>query len=131
MSRMVFAILSGLAEEAILVMVVLIALPGLGVTISLGWLTGLMALLAASNTIFFLAGRRMLNRKPIAGLAEMDGVQGEVVNKLAPGGLVRIRGELWRATSEDGEIEAGRTVTVVRREGLTLIVAEDLNPPKY
>ncbi len=125
MSRVFFALVSGLAEEALLAATVLIVLPRFGVVIPPWGLVGLMLLLAINNTVFFLIGRRALKRKPVAGLAEMTGIRGEVVCRLAPGGLVSIRGELWQAISESGEIEAGRQVTVLRQQGLTLIVAAD------
>lgn len=119
---------SGLAEEALLAAVVIIVLPRFGIRIPVWGLAGLMALLAVNNIVFFMIGRQTLKRKPVIGLSEMAGVQGEVVCKLAPCGLVRIRGELWQAASESGEIEAGKPITVVRQEGLTLIVAEVASP---
>ena len=49
---------------------------------------------------------------------------GTVVEGLDPSGYVRVRGELWKATVEDGAaaLETGREVTVVRMDGMRLIV---------
>jgi membrane-bound serine protease (ClpP class) len=47
----------------------------------------------------------------------------EVVELLAPCGTVRMRGELWKACSEDGStLKEGARVAVVRQDGLTLFV---------
>jgi len=47
----------------------------------------------------------------------------EVVQPLAPCGMVRMRGELWKACSEDGStLQEGSRVAVIRQEGLTLYV---------
>lgn len=60
--------------------------------------------------------------------------QGEVVTRVMPGsmkGKVRIRGEIWSATSES-PIEEGTTVRVLGGEGVTLRVAplHDESPSK-
>jgi len=49
---------------------------------------------------------------------------GTVVERLDPSGYVRVRGELWKATVEDdaAALEPGREVTVIRVDGLRLIV---------
>ena len=59
--------------------------------------------------------------------APMIGRRGIVVNRLDPCGYVRIRGELWKAETEDGAqtIEKGRAVTVLRARGLQLYVQAD------
>jgi len=49
--------------------------------------------------------------------------RGVVVEELAPSGLIKARGELWKARSHDGTVIAvGREVEVVRAEDLTLWV---------
>ena len=48
----------------------------------------------------------------------------ETIDNLAEKGQAKIRGNLWTARSADGSvIESGKTVTVVRIEGVKLIVA--------
>ena len=46
------------------------------------------------------------------------------VRELCPEGLVRVRGEIWRARACDGHapVAKGGLVTVVEREGLVLTV---------
>ncbi len=83
-----------------------------------------MAVLLA---VFFAFGMaaviRARRRKPETGREEMVGLKGKVVQPLEPEGMIRIRGELWKARSRDGEkIPAGEEVKVVGVEGLMLIV---------
>jgi membrane-bound ClpP family serine protease len=50
------------------------------------------------------------------------GARGRAVERLAPGGWVRVEGELWRAETVGGEIEAGAEIVVRGARGLTLRV---------
>lgn len=51
-------------------------------------------------------------------------LKGVVVEDLSPWGMIRARGELWKACSDDGsKIETGTEVEVVRSEGLNLWVS--------
>ncbi|WP_394356111.1 NfeD family protein [Thermococcus stetteri] len=77
--------------------------------------------------LFFLFGMaaviRAHRRKPETGREEMIGAIGKVVEDLDPEGLIKVRGELWKAVSADGStIKVGEKVRVVRMDGLTLIV---------
>ena len=77
--------------------------------------------------LFFLFGMtavvRAHRRKPETGKEEMVGEVGRVVEDLDPEGLVKVRGELWRAVSKDGSrIKVGEKVRVVEVRGLTLVV---------
>jgi membrane protein implicated in regulation of membrane protease activity len=55
------------------------------------------------------------------------GLTGTARERLAPEGLVKIRGELWRARLADSQpsIEAGDRVKVLERRGLLLLVQAD------
>ena len=121
-ARLIFAIVSTLLEEAAMVVLVIWGLPRFGIHIPL-W--GLIALMLAWGTYAIIShriGSRALRKKPVAGLTAMVGSQGKVVNRLAPEGFIRIKGELWQAISADKSIKAGEVVTVVGQDGLKLIV---------
>jgi membrane-bound ClpP family serine protease len=120
--RLIVAILSTLLEEAALAALLLWGLPQLGIHLPLPVLIVLMAALLAYAVITYRLGSRALEKKPVAGLSDMVGSQGKVVNRLDPEGLVRIKGELWKASSAAGRIDTGEEVTVVKQEGLKLIV---------
>ncbi len=66
---------------------------------------------------------RAQKRRPVTGSEGMVGEIGIVVDRIAPTGRVRIRGEIWSATSTVA-IEKGEKVRVVSVEGLRLIVAQ-------
>jgi len=122
----VWAVVSGLLEEAALVGLVLWGLPRLGVRMplagSIALLVSLMLAWGAGSFIFYRKGSRALEQEPLVGLPNMLGSRGQVVKRLAPQGLVKIRGELWTAEAESGEINNGEEVIVVGQEGLKLRV---------
>ncbi len=124
-ARLIFAIFSTLLEEAALVVIVLWGLPELGIHIPLAGLIALMAAWGAYSVISYRIGSRALRRKAVAGLPAMVGTKGKVVSRLAPKGMVRIKGELWGATSSGANIDAGEEVVVVGQDGLRLVVDKD------
>ncbi|HIP74991.1 MAG TPA: nodulation protein NfeD, partial [Thermococcus paralvinellae] len=80
--------------------------------------------------LFFAFGMaaviRAHRKKVRTGKEVIIGLVGEVVEPLVPEGMIKIRGELWRAVSKTGEsIEIGEKVRVVGMEGLKLIVVKE------
>ena len=118
-ARLILAIVSTLLEEAALVVIVLLGLPRLGIHIPLAGLIVLMVAWCAWSVITYRMGSRALRRKPL--LPTVVGSKGKVVSPLTPGGIIRIKGELWQATSIGGNIDNGEEVTVVGQDGLKLI----------
>lgn len=126
-ARLILAMLSSLLEEAALVAFVLWGLPQLGIEMPLAGLIALMAVLGGYNVISYRMGSRALERKPVAGLPDMVGTKGKAVSRLAPRGLVRIKGELWEAASSNVNIDVGEEVIVVGQHGLRLVAAKISN----
>ena len=120
--RLILAIISTLLEEAAIVAIVLLGLPHLGIRLPLAGLVGLMLAWGAYSVMTYRMGSRALSRKPVVGLPDMTDSKGKVVSLLAPEGLVRIKGELWVAESESGEMSPGEEAIVVGQDGLKLIV---------
>ncbi len=120
--RLIIAIVSTTLEEAALAVGVLWGLPKLGIHIPLWVLIIVMLAWGAYTITTYRMGSRALRRKPVHGLTAMLGSEGKVVSPLVPEGLVRIKGELWRAKSASGRMDTGEEVTVVRQDGLKLIV---------
>jgi membrane-bound serine protease (ClpP class) len=56
-----------------------------------------------------------------AGPETLVGGSGRAITEVRPEGLVRVRGEDWRARSESG-VDAGHRIRVVGRDQLTLLV---------
>ena len=120
--RLLIAIFSTLLEEAALVVIALWGLPQLGIEIPLGGLITVVVVWAVAAVFIYQTGSRALKKKPIVGLPAMIGSRGKAVSPLAPGGFVRVKGELWEAKSASGSIDIGEEVTVVEQDALRLVV---------
>ncbi len=120
--RLIIAIVSTTLEEAALAVGVLWGLPKLDIHIPLWVLIIVMVAWCAYTVTTYRMGSRALRRKPVHGLTAMLGSEGKAVSPLAPEGMVRIKGELWRAKSASGRMDTGEEVTVVGQDGLKLTV---------
>ena len=62
----------------------------------------------------------------------LEGVEGVAVSDLAPGGIIRVRGEEWSAVSVNGSAQRGSPVQVLRATGVRLEVwsEEAEQPPR-
>lgn len=129
-ARLIWAVFSTLLEEAALVAIVLIGLPEWDISVSLPILIIVMVVWATLAVIFYRMGSRALRRKPVLGLLTMVGGKGKVVSPLDPKGVIRINGELWRAESAVGKIDAGEEVIVQGQDRTKLIVVKCDTSPK-
>jgi len=118
------AIISTIFEESVIALVVLFGLPQIGVNIPLAGLVALMAIWLILSVVIYQAGSRALQKKPWDLLPSVVGCEGEVVNPLRPEGMVRVKGELWAATSEGDKIAPGEEVMITKVEALKLWVAK-------
>jgi len=119
--RLILAIISTLLEEVAIAVIVLLGLPRLGLYIPLPGLIAVMVLWLAYSVVIYRAGSRALRRKPVINIPVI-GSKGKVVSPLAPEGLVRIKGELWVATSSGKKLGVGSEVIVEEQDGLRLVV---------
>jgi membrane-bound ClpP family serine protease len=111
-----------LADEAVAVGLVLLVLWAFGISIPI-WTAVVLAL--ALGGIAFVFHRSVIpsfHRKRVTGAEAMVGLSGEVIEPLQPVGVVRVKGEYWKAESENGEVPAGKTVEVSSVKGLVLRV---------
>jgi len=120
--RLIIAIVTTALEEAAIAVAVLWLLPKADVRLPLFVLILVMLAWAGFAVFSFQMGTRALKRKPEGGLSDILGSRGEVVRRIDPEGMIRIKGELWKAKSEGKNIEVGAEVTVVGQKGLKLIV---------
>ncbi len=120
--RLLIAVFSTLLEEAVLAVIVLVALPRIGIEVSLDVLIALMVALAGFAIFIYRMGSRALRRKPVLGLPDMIGSKGKALSPLALEGFVRIKNELWESKAEAEEIDIGEEVIVVGQDALKLIV---------
>ena len=84
----------------------------------------IIALVVLSDIAMLPLLWRAYDTRPAAGPLSMIGERGVALRELSPEGLVRVRGEIWRARVGDGHapVAKGGAVTVVEREGLVLTV---------
>ena len=123
-ARLIMAIISTLLEEIAIVAIALWALPEIDVHLPLPVLIVLMVAWCAYSITTYRIGSRALRLKQVVGLPEMIGSKGVVISPLAPEGMVRIKGELWKAKSASVSLKTGGEVIVLGRDRLTLIVRE-------
>jgi membrane-bound serine protease (ClpP class) len=71
--------------------------------------------------IIIIAVTRSMRLPEITGAGEFAGLQGKAQTALAPEGMVFVRGEIWKARSEE-PVEAGDRVEVLGLDGLELRV---------
>ena len=70
-------------------------------------------IIAASFFLLVIgAGLKAQKRKPVTGLEAMAGLPGVALDELAPGGRVRVHGEIWNALSTGENIGKGEAIRV-------------------
>ena len=121
-ARLILAIASTILEEVAIVVIWRWGLPQLGIYLPLSVLIGIMVVWVAFSVGTFIIVTRVLRKQALVGLPTMIGCKGKVINPLAPEGWIRIKNELWSATSLEGNIAQGEDVMVVGEDGLKLIV---------
>jgi len=94
-----------------------------------GVVAGVVATIAVSLlTIWFYHRINPEVKSPVTiSRDSLAGREGRVTRKVVPGdisGKVQVAGQEWSARSLEGEIPGGRTVRVVRSEGVHIVVEE-------
>jgi membrane-bound ClpP family serine protease len=123
--RLIIAIVSTIAEEAAVLVISVWLLPKIGVEIPWPVIAAIMSVWLGFSIFTYWKGTGALLRKPVHGMTNMVGSVGTVVKSLNPDGFVKIKGELWGCISENGGINEGIRVIVVKQEGLRLVVRPD------
>jgi membrane-bound ClpP family serine protease len=90
-----------------------------------GAMIGVMVGWLVTGTCIFIFTTNILKKQKPIGQTSMVGAVGKVVGALTPEGMVKIRGELWGAISEEGEITAGEGIIVIGEKGLKLLVRKN------
>lgn len=93
-------------------------------------LSAIIAFGLVFGTFIFIVHRAVipsLRRKKVTGAEGMVGLTGEVTQPLTPKGVVKIKGEYWKAKTIEGEIGIGEDVEVVGIKGLGLEVRRRLS----
>jgi len=120
--RLILAVVSTSLEEVAIFVIWRWGLPHFSIYLPLYVLIIIMVAWLAYSVTMFIVVTRVLRKKAIVGLPTMIGSKGKVARPLAPDGMVSIKGELWGATSVEGEIDTGEEIMVVGEDGLKLVV---------
>jgi membrane-bound serine protease (ClpP class) len=121
-TRILLAIISTGLEETAIWAIWRRVLPEFGIIMPIALLIAVMTAWLAFSAGLFIFTTRVLRKQAQRGLTSMIGTRGIVSSTLGPDGMVKIRGELWKAVAEEGQIEEGTDIVVVGENGLTLMV---------
>ncbi len=95
-----------------------------------GWIAaGLLLAYIAKDFLLYPFLRRAYEGGGSGG-AELAGERGTAIQKLAPRGYVRVRGELWEAELPPGSepVPEGAPIRVQAARGMRLVVTRDETP---
>ena len=118
----IYSIVGTILEIAVLLAIVYWGLPFIGIQLPL-W--GTVLLLAAFLTYSYFTysmGKRALTKKLRHDMESLVGCEGKVMTPLAPIGYVKVRGELWKASSSS-QLNINDEIVVTDIENLQLIVS--------
>lgn len=128
-SFIIYNLVTTAAEEALIIVGLLVILPRLGVNLDI-WIVIIAAAAWAAWSYFtFRLGVRAIERTPVVGVEALVGQRCKTATRLSPQGYVQIGSELWKARAVSGEIDAGIEVLIVEVKGLTLLVTPFLDTP--
>ena len=119
----IFSIATGVLKGVVLVAVVFWLLPLWGISIPVWGIILLATAFVTYEGVTFRLGKRALERKITASPQSIIGCCGRATTSLAPDGYVQVNGELWRAFSNDMNVDEGDDIVVVEVNRLILGVA--------
>jgi len=121
--QLFFTIIVALADEAIIVAIILLVLWQLGIKMPVWFIITLSLIFLIITFIVY----RALRKNPQLGFENMIGQSGVAVEAIARKGTVKIKGKLWFAKTNGGKIESGTEIIVVEQTGLKLTVIRKTN----
>ena len=94
-----------------------------GLAVSVEVTLGITLIVVALIVAFiFYVGVKAQFRRVKTGKEALIGAKGIATTDLKPKGEVRVLGEFWEATAQDGEVASGQAVEVVGMDGMFLVV---------
>jgi membrane-bound ClpP family serine protease len=111
-----------LLDEVVVAALVLLALWYFKIKLPVPVIIVLVLLLGALVFLTYRVIVPSFHRKQVTGREAMVGLEGTVTESLSPGGVVRVAGEYWQATSVGGNILVGEEIEVVTSVKLKLTV---------
>jgi membrane-bound serine protease (ClpP class) len=90
--------------------------------VSIGLMAGMGVTLGLCFMFFTMLITRTLRSKVTTGQEGLIGLDAEIAEDLAPEGVVKCRGEVWKARTKGESLRVGGSAVVVSIEGMTLVV---------
>jgi membrane protein implicated in regulation of membrane protease activity len=118
----VYSIISTAVEEVAIAALILWILPIFGIVLPAWALWLALVVFAIYSYIMYRIGHPTISYKRVNAPESIAGSTGVVEKELTPDGFVRVRGELWKARSQDGNLAKDQEVTVSGIDGLQLTV---------
>jgi membrane-bound ClpP family serine protease len=122
LTRLILAIISMALEQAAIFAVWRWLLPAFDINLHVGVVIGVMVGWGLFGTWLFIFTSSVLKKKQHISQTSMVGAVGKAAGRLSPDGMVKIRGELWGAIAEEGEILPDEDIIVAGERGLRLLV---------
>jgi membrane protein implicated in regulation of membrane protease activity len=119
----VYSIVSTIVEEMAIGAALTWLLPLFDVTVPVWAVVLILVGFAVFSYVMYRVGHPTISYKEVSAPESIIGCQGIVARRLDPEGLVRVCGELWRATSSDAGLAKGDEVIIRGIEGLKLTVS--------
>jgi membrane-bound ClpP family serine protease len=130
-TRLILAVVSMALEQGAIYVIWRWLLPELNIYLHVSALIVIMVAWVVMGTVLFIFTTVTLKKQATIGLPSMIGSKGKVTAKLAPEGMVNIKGELWTAQSSEGTIDEGEDVIIMSQEGLKLLVRKAGKNPTH
>jgi membrane-bound ClpP family serine protease len=118
-------VLASLLDDVAIALLVLLVLWFFKIPISLPLVIFLVLFFVATVFIMHRLVIPALHKKIRTGSEGMIGLKGEVIEPLAPEGVVRVSNEYWKARAIGEDIAVGENVEIVGLDGLTLRVKHE------
>ncbi|MCD6372949.1 MAG: NfeD family protein [Thermococcus sp.] len=111
------------ADEIIVAIFLVVILPALGIDVPLSAVAAVIGVLLLKDFLIVpFVVRGGLVKRPETGPESLIGHEALVVEDLSPEGVVKVRGEFWRAECLNGTARRGERVKVVDVRGTKVLV---------
>lgn len=124
-TRLIVAIITTLLDDVIILALLIWGLPRLGIKLPIPVFVVIGIILIILSILIYISGSKALRKKVPKGMTDMTGLTGTVISNLDPEGMIRIKGERWKAKTYGETIYCGEEVIVTGQSGLTLFVHKE------
>jgi len=118
----IYTIISTIIETLLLAAGIIWVLPFFGITLPWWGIALILIGFIIYSYIMYLIGHPTVLYESVTSPESIVGNEGVVEADLMPEGYVRVRGELWKASSSEDYIRRGEEVIVTRLSGMKLTV---------